>query len=267
MSSKYLIHIVDDDAINRQVLRKMLANDWFEVTESDSGSACLQYMQENTPDVILLDLMMPDMDGLAVCRQLKADERCDHIPVIFITAIDDREHILEAFRSGGADYISKPFAKTEIMARVESILNRLALQRDRRNLLKINQAMVEQVKNVVEGFSTVKTIDGIKSDLVQDSSTLFDQLEDVRNAVEHDDKVQAIGHIDCAQMSLQFIDRVSQQLNEFVKVIHRINAIVQKHEEQDDADYESIVNASSSSVLAKRVEQNEVDDLLSSLGI
>jgi DNA-binding response OmpR family regulator len=268
MTSKYQIHVVDDDAINRQVLKKMLENDWFEVSESDSGRACLQHVAEHSPDIILLDIMMPGMSGFKTCRELKTSEHSDHIPVIFITAIDDRAHILEAFRSGGADYITKPFSQSEIMARIDSILKRIALQRDRRNLLKINQAMVDQVKNVVEGFSTVKTIDGSKSDLVQDSATLFDLLEQVREAVMTDKKDVAVSHIDTAQMSLQFIDRVSQQLNEFVKVIHRINGIVQKHEEQDDlSDIDAIMNASSSSVLSKRVEQDEVDDLLSSLGI
>ena len=119
--------VVDDTPANLQVLCEALAPAGYEILVATSGAAALKTAARARPDLILLDVMMPDVDGYQTCRRLKASaETCD-IPVIFITAHTDRQNILEGFRLGGVDYITKPVDKEEVLARVRTHLeiNRL----------------------------------------------------------------------------------------------------------------------------------------------
>lgn len=132
---KYEIVIVDDAADNLKLLSDMLANEGYSVFPASSGESALQRIASNLPSLILLDVMMPVMDGFEVCRRLKAEERTVDIPVIFISALDDEESKLAGFRAGGVDYICKPFRKEEVLARVKTQLSLFQMQIDlkRRN--------------------------------------------------------------------------------------------------------------------------------------
>ncbi|WP_413160226.1 diguanylate cyclase [Capilliphycus salinus ALCB114379] len=114
----FLILVVDDITRNLQVLADMLEQVGYEVTFATNGQQALERAKLAEPDLILLDLMMPIMNGLEVCHKLKADEKLCEIPVIFITASEEREHLLEAFNQGAVDYITKPFYPPELLARV-----------------------------------------------------------------------------------------------------------------------------------------------------
>src|SRR6056297_3627207 len=92
--------LVDDNIENLQVLGTMLKNEGYKTAFSQDGKKALEYVKENLPDLILLDVMMPEIDGFEVCRRLKQDRRTGGIPVIFITALQDKESRLEGFRSG-----------------------------------------------------------------------------------------------------------------------------------------------------------------------
>jgi sigma-B regulation protein RsbU (phosphoserine phosphatase) len=122
------ILIVDDMPNNLRLLSQMLSEHGYRVRAVTSGQRALQAVRAATPDLILLDIRMPQMDGFAVCEQLKADPLTRHIPVIFISALDEIGDKVRAFAVGGVDYITKPFQLEEVLARVSTHLSLRHLQ-------------------------------------------------------------------------------------------------------------------------------------------
>ena len=120
--------IVDDSPDTLHLLSKMLADKGYKVRAVTSGVRALEAVDADPPDLILLDIMMPHMNGYEVCRRLKADERTRDIPVIFVSALDATKDKVNAFAVGGADYVTKPFHVGEVWARVETRLAFRALQ-------------------------------------------------------------------------------------------------------------------------------------------
>ena len=114
--------IVDDNEMNRDLLVGVLDRDDYQAIAVADGQSALKMVQEKTIDCILLDVNMPMMDGYEVCRRLKADETTADIPVIFISALDQTDHIVRGFDVGGQDYVTKPFRYREVLARVEAQL-------------------------------------------------------------------------------------------------------------------------------------------------
>jgi DNA-binding NtrC family response regulator len=121
---------VDDTPANLDILTETLEGAGYAVLAATNGAAALGVAAREKPDLVLLDIMMPGMDGVETCRRLKADEACRDIPVIFVTVENAAEQIITCFRAGGADYVVKPFRKEEILARVRSQLARVMLERE-----------------------------------------------------------------------------------------------------------------------------------------
>ena len=119
--------IVDDTPDNLKILWDVLEPEGYKILAAPNGKTALRIATGALPDLILLDIMMPDMNGYEVCRQLKENETTKQIPVIFITVRDEKESVIEAFRAGGVDYIIKPFENEEVLLRVNTHLeiNRL----------------------------------------------------------------------------------------------------------------------------------------------
>lgn len=116
-----IILVVDDVVENRKILATIInKNTNFEVALAADGTSAFEYIEDILPDVILLDIMMPGMDGYEVAEILKSNPRTKEIPILFITAVTDIESIVKAFNSGGVDYITKPFNKNELLARISS---------------------------------------------------------------------------------------------------------------------------------------------------
>ena len=122
------ILIVDDTAANLQVLAGMLKDRGYKVRPVPSGKLALLAARSDSPDLILLDINMPEMNGYEVCTQLKADDKLRGIPVIFISALTEQLDKVKAFATGGVDYITKPFQMEELHARVETHLTLRRLQ-------------------------------------------------------------------------------------------------------------------------------------------
>jgi two-component system cell cycle response regulator len=116
------ILIVDDVATNRIVMKVKLAAACYAVEQAENGAAALRAAREGRPDLILLDVVMPDMSGLEVCRQLKADPATADIPIILITALADRESKMEGLEAGADDFLTKPVDEVTLLARVRSLL-------------------------------------------------------------------------------------------------------------------------------------------------
>jgi len=117
-----LVLIVDDILTNLDVISKTLSDDGFDVAIATSGERALQQIERRIPDLILLDIMMPGIDGFETCQRLKANPRTSDIPVIFMTALTDTDSKINALEMGAVDYVTKPFAEKEVLARVKTHL-------------------------------------------------------------------------------------------------------------------------------------------------
>ncbi|MEH1772869.1 hybrid sensor histidine kinase/response regulator [Nostoc sp.] len=149
------ILVVDDTPDNLRLLSAMLTAQGFEVRKALNGKMALTACQMVLPDVILLDINMPGMDGYEVCQQLKADDKTCEVPVIFISALDDVVDKVKAFDVGGVDYIAKPFHGAEVVLRIENQINLRLLQvklQEKNFLLQqaldnLKTSQVQQIQN------------------------------------------------------------------------------------------------------------------------
>lgn len=114
------ILIVDDNKKNLQVLGSVLHENQYRVAMAKDGPSALRLVKKKNPDLIILDIMMPDMDGFEVCERLKEDPETKGIPIIFLTAKTELEDIVQGFTLGGVDYITKPFKREELLVRVQN---------------------------------------------------------------------------------------------------------------------------------------------------
>jgi diguanylate cyclase (GGDEF)-like protein len=137
------ILVVDDNPDNLRLLSKMLNKNGYRVRTAMNGQMALTAAQNVAPDLILLDIMMPDIDGYEVCENLKADPNTAEIPVIFLSALTDTFDKVKAFTAGGIDYIVKPFQMAEVLARVQ---NHLALRAAEIEKKQLNYQLEERVK-------------------------------------------------------------------------------------------------------------------------
>lgn len=128
------ILVVDDDALNRRLATATLAREGLRTSSASDGEAALTAIREDQPDIILLDIEMPGMDGIGVLERIKADETLRHLPVIMISGIDDEESVIRCLEMGADDFLPKPFDVAILRARINAGLDRKALhdlERDR----------------------------------------------------------------------------------------------------------------------------------------
>ncbi|MCX7682522.1 MAG: GAF domain-containing protein [Anaerolineae bacterium] len=147
MASGSTILIVDDDPAARLVMKALLAREGFELAFAESGAEALEKVSELMPDLVLLDVMMPHMDGFEVCRHLRSNPLTAQVPIIMVTALADRDSRLRGVEAGADDFISKPFDAAELKARVQTIihLNRFRLLRERARFEQLIQSLPDGI--------------------------------------------------------------------------------------------------------------------------
>ena len=150
MSEAPLILMVDDNRENLQVLGSTLRPNGYRLAAAQNGHKALDFARKRKPDLILLDVMMPEIDGFEVCEALQADERTRKIPVIFLTAKTQTEDIVRGFEVGGVDYVTKPFNAAELLARV-------------RTHIRLKQAM-EEIRELRDFIPICANCKNIRSD-------------------------------------------------------------------------------------------------------
>ena len=146
------ILIVDDTPANLDLLSNILKGAGYGVRPAPNGWLALRAAHNTPPDLILLDINMPEMNGFEVCRQLKQDDRLESIPVVFISALTETSNKIEAFKAGGVDYITKPFQAEEVLARVDT---HLTIKRYQTALLEKSETLqqtIEDLKIAQEGL-------------------------------------------------------------------------------------------------------------------
>ena len=143
-NSKGKLLVVDDDPSARQTLSALLSQEGYETRCVPDGKTALMFAEADPPELILLDIRLPDLDGFEVCRRLQGSEKTGRIPVVFLSSLDDLGDKIRGFESGGVDYITKPFQAAEVLARVEThlALHRLRQQAETQNV--VLDAMVQE---------------------------------------------------------------------------------------------------------------------------
>jgi PAS domain S-box-containing protein len=139
---QFIILIVDDNPKNLQVLGSTLKDAGYKIDFATSGKEALEWLDEKAFDLVLLDVMMPEMDGFEVCEIIRKKEHFSNLPVLFLTAQTDKDSIAKGFGLGAQDYITKPFDKGELLARVKTHLD---LKRSKESLQKTNQWLEDKV--------------------------------------------------------------------------------------------------------------------------
>jgi putative two-component system response regulator len=156
MDAKPTILIIDDEPIIRLTLESFLASLDASLVIAENGEKGLELAEATRPDLVLLDVMMPGMDGFEVCRRIRANPALAEMPVIMITALDDRESRLKGLRAGADDFLNKPFDGFELLARVQTIvrLNRYRHIVEQRNELeRLHQDLLISYRNTIEGWA------------------------------------------------------------------------------------------------------------------
>jgi two-component system, sensor histidine kinase and response regulator len=162
------IMVVDDQPANLKVLEDMLRNQGYHVRSFPRGRLALAAAAQNPPDLILLDINMPEMNGYDVCRKLKEESRLQDIPVIFLSALSDIADKLKAFRSGGVDYIGKPFQFEEVQARVSAHSRLHQLQQAlRQQNERLEELVGVRTRELEEAHVRLKILDQAKTDFLR----------------------------------------------------------------------------------------------------
>ncbi len=160
MSAQYTILIIDDNPSNLKLLHELLTQQNYRVRVSDSPILGLKSAKTEPPDLILLDIKMPEMDGYELCQELKKDATTKDIPVIFISASAGAINKVKAFEVGGMDYISKPYDVTEVLARINNHLQLSILQKHTKSSLATSQNMLQAIMNNSPAIIYLKDLQG-----------------------------------------------------------------------------------------------------------
>ncbi len=166
-NSNFKILIVDDVSKNIQILGNILSQEAYQIAWAQSGEEALSLVKVQEFHLILLDIMMPDMNGYEVCEKLKADPAVANIPVIFLTAKADMDSIIKGFDIGGQDYITKPFNAKELLARVHT---HILLREQQKELMEANNVLeakvAERTKELNEANKLLSALDTTKSEFL-----------------------------------------------------------------------------------------------------
>ncbi len=164
--------IVDDQPNNLRVLFTYLRAKSMKVLLADSGRRAIEQLERQAPDIILMDVMMPGIDGFETCRRIKEDSRLAPIPVIFMSALTEMKDKLSAFSAGGVDYVTKPFQQEEVLARLSAHLTISELQLE----------LEDKNRHLAKMLTEVKTLRGIlpicsRCKMIRDDKGYWKQVE------------------------------------------------------------------------------------------
>ena len=176
-----LILVVDDIADNLRVVGDILEQEGYGITFAISGKQALKRIETARPDLILLDLMMPEMDGLQVCEILKADKNFAEIPIIFLTASHEHQNLLEAFKRGAVDYLTKPFNLPELLVRVRT---HLELKQAKANLDRLNGVLEQKVQQRTAQLRTALNFEAIAKDIIERVRDSLDESQILATVVK-----------------------------------------------------------------------------------
>jgi len=201
--------VVDDDLTVRQTMEAFLNREGYKVRCAPNGEMALMFANEDPPELVLLDIRLPGLDGFQVCRRLKEGQKTSVIPVIFISALDEVVDKVKGFAAGGLDYVTKPFQSEELLARVETHLD---LKRTKETLRKAHDELEERVKERTSDLANTKEqlqarlaeIEELKGRLEQENIYL---QEEIKLLVEH---TEIVGQSQAIKKILTLAEQVAK---------------------------------------------------------
>ncbi|NPA94191.1 MAG: response regulator [Thermodesulfobacteria bacterium] len=204
----YKILLVDDEPVNLKILSAMLAPEGYEIHQAASGPEALSMVKEVQPDIVLLDVMMPEMDGFQVCQKLKQDEETRIIPVVMVTALQEKIHRQQAMEAGADDFISKPVDRIELIIRVKSLLRIKRYQDEllkNYSILKEKNRQLQEAERVKEGL-THMIIHDLRGPLTSISMNIDLSL------MKLDPSAEIKKYLENAQQHCDYLDQMIQGL-------------------------------------------------------
>lgn len=234
------IMIVDDNPDNLHTLKAMLEVHGYKTFAAINGELALQALNEVQPELFLLDIQMPNMDGYEVCQRLKAEPASRDIPVLFISALHDPMDKVKGFDVGGVDYISKPFQSEEVLARVKTHLNLYHLQQDLESrvnartlkLIDTNKALrkaeeeTAQQRERLARLARIQVAGEMATSFAHEVNQPLAAIESYAQAGLHRLETDA----DNIEKLKELLDKIRNQANRAGHVIENLRAMVKKHE-------------------------------------
>jgi two-component system cell cycle response regulator len=223
-SNRKRILVVDDHEDNVEVLRARLEARGYEVEGANDGQSALDTVHRFVPDLILLDVMMPDMDGLEVVRRLKADRNLPFIPVIMQTALDSTERMVAGLEAGADDYVTKPINFAELEARVRSLLRIKKLQEDlgerEKELSQMNDKLLHiSLTDGLTGVDNRRALEQRLHEMFEHSLRLHEPISCVMSDIDHFKKVNdTYGHAAGDEVLKQFAAILAAEAREIDRV-------------------------------------------------
>ncbi|MBU2512608.1 response regulator [bacterium] len=182
MPEKYSLLVVDDNSNNLKYLNQILEKRGYLIHSAPNARLALTFLEKHTPDLILLDIRMPEMDGFEMCRQLRLSDKNRSTPVIFISALNEIEDKVKAFEAGGVDYIAKPFQAEEVILRVQTHLKILELQK---NLEHKNRQLQIENQERKKAEKALKTAHDMLEQKVKERTSELSNLNRALQISEH----------------------------------------------------------------------------------
>ncbi len=203
LSSKFTILMVDDNPKNLQLLGNTLRNEGYQLEFATSGQLALSWFNKKVFDLVLLDIMMPEMSGFEVCEHVRKNSNLNDMPIIFLTAKTDKESIVHGFEVGGQDYITKPFDTSELLARVRTHIELRFNKLQLKNINKIQEEIIkERTRELVETNSKL-----IKAN--EDLISLDAAKSEFLHIISHEIRTPLNG----IKGSMELIKELSKELN------------------------------------------------------
>lgn len=148
--SKTTILVVDDEQDILDLIEYNLKIEGFEVLKAENGQEGIQLVKDHKPDLVLLDIMMPEMDGLEVCERLRRDETVSMIPIIFLTARDDEKTEVEGLNLGADDFITKPISTRKLLSRIKAVLRRYEEPEEETHIIDVHDLRIDKDRYIVK---------------------------------------------------------------------------------------------------------------------
>lgn len=204
--SDFKLLVVDDVQTNVLLLKALLSKEGYNILVANNGLEALDKVKEEQPDLILLDVMMPGMDGFEVAEKMMAEEKLSGIPIIFLTALDDTESIVKGFKLGASDFISKPFRKEELMVRIRHQLSLVSARH-------IIEAQTEELRKIIDGRDKMYSV--IAHDLRSPMASMKMLLNTIMMSVHRENMDPDI--FDMLEMSNKTSEEVFSLLDNLLK--------------------------------------------------
>jgi CheY-like chemotaxis protein len=221
------ILVVDDDPINRKILSRSLESEGHRVKTAGDGVHALEMLQDGPVDIVLLDVLMPEMDGLEVLRHMKADGKLKHLPVIVISALEEMETVVRCIEMGAEDYLSKPFDRVLLRARLNAALAK-------KRLHDLELEYIEQVAHVAEAAAAVEsgTFESSSLNVVAERDDALGRLAQVfrRMAIEVQEREERLKR-EVRKLRIEIDDaKAARQVEEITETdyFHELQAKVAK---------------------------------------